>query len=73
MEFLSCRGKYTLLALSYYSSQKCCLGGAKLSEHTRPGAARQSGFCSKKYILVDHETKNEDYGDAARGKEKEAQ
>lgn len=71
------------MALSYHSSQKCCLGGAKLSEDTRPGEARQLGLCSyKKHIVAarlttnssDREclTKNEDYGDAVGGKEKEA-
>ena len=59
VEFWSCRSKYTLLALSYYSSQKCCLGGAKLSEDTRPGEARQLGLCSyKKHIVAARLTTN---------------
>lgn len=86
VEFWSCRSKYTLLALSYYWTQKCSLGGPE-SENTSCWLEGHKVYCSHKRVKsncqrscekelaknLSANEKNEDYGDAVGGKEKEAQ
>lgn len=50
VEFKSCGSKYAFLALCYYSSQKCCLGGVKLWEGGRQGGSETVDFADRKVL-----------------------